>query len=296
MRAAGAAAIINASWHSQSDDDSGDDGREEGEEGRQPQLPQQSDAFGHVTSPAFFTLSEATAPPSPSPSASSSSSSSTPQPLLSLSLPSHASHTARRPPPMRASRSVPRASHRPPPLVLTHSASRSAAASPPPEAAAAAAAATTVSSSSSSSVLVLDDADKRMAEERLQSIGLKLRQSRGCLHSLSLLSFAVQQLLCIAEMVLAGLWRHQLGIAAASTAFVFGILGSVGQAAGSSRSTCCAQPSVAAKALLSRCSARWHRLLLLCCSVWYYQCLDLDSSRLWLRFLLRPVVGEPLQR
>ena len=196
--------------YEEADDEEGEEDEEEDQQQpgsrktRRPRLP--------LSPPLnFSSAADSTAPPSPSPP-------------LSLSLP--ASFT---PPPPRSSpplptlsssHRTPRSTHRPPPLVLVHSASRAAAIPPvtSDEAMAAAAAERRA-----------EDAEAVRKEERLLVIRQHHRFTRSFLHSASLLSFVVHQLLCIALIVLASLWKHTAGIAVGSAAFVVGLAGSIGQ-------------------------------------------------------------------
>ena len=165
-----------------------------------------------------FAAADSTAPPSPSPP-------------IPLSLPASFTPPPRRSSPhLSSSHRTPRSTHRPPPLVLVHSASRSAATPHVTSEAALAAAA---------QLLREEEAALEKREERLSAIRRHHRFARSFLHSASLVAFVCQQLLCIALIVLASLWKHTAGIAVGSAAFVIGLSGSIGRT--TLRSTAAAQ-------------------------------------------------------
>jgi hypothetical protein len=222
-------AAINGRWRANDDSAEDDDeeegyGRPEGETERRPrrsgavrqQLLSRSSDYGHVMSPSYYTLTDATALPTPSPTSSG----------LSLSMPTSLTPRSASSSSSRVARSSSRSSHRPPPLVLSHSASRSAAL-----------AETNVPSQpTGEAVILLEDAEKQRKEERLIVIREKTHFAHSLLHSASFVAFVLQQLLCTVLVVLASLWRHSAGIGIACGAFVIGLIGSIGQPAQRQRS------------------------------------------------------------
>ena len=139
-------------------------------------------------------------------------------PALTSTPPGRGSLLSRTP---RSSSSGARASaHRPPPLVLEHSASRSAERS---------AARATPTGPSAESLLLVESAEKQRTEERLVHIRRHHRFTRSFLHAASLVAFVAQQLLSIALIVLASLWKHTAGLAVGSASFALGLAGSIGQ-------------------------------------------------------------------
>ena len=191
---------------------------------QQQQQQQQQHRLGHVSTPAYYTsAADNTAQPSPSPSPSSSS-------QLSLSLPSSSPSTST---PTRSlssastrtpTRSSSRSSFRPPPLTLAHSTITSAATiaafSPSPPA-------YYTASSPPPCLLVLDDPETQRVEERIVHITTKSHSTSRPLHNVSLVGYLVHQLLAIAVVVLASLWRDWWGVAWGCGCFVLGVVGSM---------------------------------------------------------------------
>ena len=74
---------------------------------------------------------------------------------------------------------------------------------------------------------MLDDPETQRVEERIVHITAKSHSTSRPLHNLSLLAYFLHQLLAIAVVVLASLWRDWWGVAIGCVCFVLGVLGSL---------------------------------------------------------------------